>query len=297
MLAHPREILKKAGENGYAVGAFNVFNLETAKAVVEASEELNSPVIVQTSESEAAFAGIENIASLVKLMVEKTKAPVILNFDHGKKVESLERAIKAGYTSVMIDASEKPLEENIALTKKIVELARSRNVWVEAELGVVPTPNQSSKFPPIRRAGKVQSSKFFDKNLTDVDEAVRFVEETKVDALAVAIGNKHGFYKGEPKIDFTRLEELRSAVNIPLVLHGGSGIADSDIRRAIELGIVKINVNTELRIAFVKQLRKSLAGEELRKPHEVMEEVMEAVKIVVKDKIKLFSNNFLKLET
>lgn len=263
-------------KNHGAIGAFNAFNLETVKAIIRAAQELNAPVIVQTSESEAAFAGIENIAALVKSMTQEIEAPIILNFDHGKKMESLKQAINVGYNSVMIDASDLSFEENISKTKQVKDLARLNQVWVEAELGTVPTPDK-----------KGNSKKVY---LTDVAEAIEFVKKTGIDALAIAIGNQHGFYKGEPRINFQRLKELRQAVNIPLVLHGGSGIADDDVKKAISLGIAKINVNTELRVAYVDQLRKSLESKELRKPHEIMEEVVKAVKKVVIDKIKLFKN-------
>lgn len=277
MLSSVDKILQQANKNHYAIGAFNAFNLETVKAIVDAAKELNFSVTIQTSEAEAAFGGIENIAALVKSMAREIEASIILNFDHGKKIESLKRAINAGYNSVMIDASDLSLEENILKTKEVVKLAHSKGVWVEAELGIVPTPDKK---------GKVENV-----HLTDVAEAMEFIKKTEVDALAVAIGSQHGFYKGEPKINFQRLKELRETVNIPLVLHGGSGIFDDDITKAISLGIVKINVNTELRVAYVNQLRKSLESQEIRKPHEIMGEVVEAVKEVVKNKINLFKNN------
>lgn len=275
MLNYPANIIKEAYKKHIAVGAFNIFNLETAKAVIQAAKETNSPVIIQTSEAEAAFAGIENIAALVESMSGEIETTVVLNFDHGKKIESLERAVNAGYNSVMVDASDLLFEENIAKTKKIVQMAHNQNVWVEAELGVVPTPSKDQEIE--------------EDFLTDVEEAKRFVEETKIDALAVAIGNKHGFYKGDSKINLERLRELRNALDIPLVLHGGSGIPEEDIGRAIHLGISKINVNTELRLEYVEQLRKSLESREIRKPHEIMGEVAEAVKREVVNKILLFN--------
>lgn len=276
MISKPSKILSSASANYYALGAFNVFNLETVKAVVSAAEKMNSPVIIETSESEAAFAGIENIAALAESIAADIEIPVVLNFDHGKKIESIESAIRAGYGSVMIDASELSFEENISKTKEVVKMAHTSDVWVEAELGTIPTPGEDGK-----------SAESY---LTNVDEAKEFVKRTGIDALAVAVGNQHGFYKADPKINLQRLKELREAVTIPLVLHGGSGIPDEDIRKAIGLGIVKINVNTELRVAYVEQLRKSLMGGEIRKPHEVMGEVIEAVKKVVMNKIRLFSN-------
>lgn len=282
MLSNAHEILNHAYKNHYAVGAFNAFNLETIRAVIEAAEESNSPVILETSESEAAFGGIENVTALVKSMANRAKVPVILNFDHGKKFESIKRAIESGYTAIMIDASSLSLEENIFATKKVVEMAHAKNVLVEAEIGNIPTPGINSM-----EENKEQES---DEFLTDVEEAKIFAKETGVDILAVAIGNKHGFYKGEPKINLERLKEIYDAVDTPLVLHGGSGIPYEYIKKAIKLGIVKINVNTELRVIYIEQLKKSLVADKLRKPYEIMREVVEAVKGVVKTKIELFKN-------
>lgn len=280
----PYKLIHHAYENHHAVGAFNVFNLETIKASMNAAQACNTSIIAQTSEAEAAFAGIENIAALFESMTHGMRVPMILNFDHGKKLESLERAIHAGYHSVMIDASDLPFEKNVLKTQEVVRIAHASEVWVEAELGVVPTPSKDQK-------PNTKDQKFDDICLTDPLEAKEFVERTEVDALAVAIGNQHGFYKGEAKINLGRLRELKQAIGIPLVLHGGSGIPDSDIKTAIGLGIAKINVNTELRVAYVDQLRKSLESEEVRKPHEVMGEVVKAVKEVVMNKIRLFQNN------
>jgi len=282
----PYTLIHHAYENHHAIGAFNAFNLETVKAGMRAAQACNTPIIIQTSEAEAAFAGIENIAALFKSMAHEMRTPVILNFDHGKKIESLERAVRAGYHSVMIDASELPFEENILKTQEVVRMAHASEVWVEAELGMVPTPDRNSKIPAQGR----KNQNFDDEYFTDPAQAKGFVERTGIDALAVAIGNQHGFYKGEVKIDLERLRELKQALGIPLVLHGGSGIPDSDIKTAIGLGIAKINVNTELRIAYINQLKKSLEAGEVRKPHEIMGEVAEAVKEVVVNKIQLFQN-------
>lgn len=272
----PYHIIHHAYEHHYAIGAFNAFNLETVMASLSAAEALNTPLIVQTSEAEAAFAGIEHMAALFQSIAHEVHIPVLLNFDHGKKIESLARAVQAGYHSVMIDTSDLPFEENILKTQEVVRMAHASGVWVEAELGLVPTPHKE----------QIDTEVY----LTDVNEAKDFVQRTQVDALAVAIGNKHGFYKGDAHIHLERLQELRQAIRIPLVLHGGSGIPDADIKSAIGLGIAKINVNTELRVAYIDQLRKSLKSGEVRKPHEVMGEVVEAVKEVVMNKIQLFKN-------
>ncbi|MEW6407378.1 MAG: class II fructose-bisphosphate aldolase [Patescibacteria group bacterium] len=279
MLVSPKILLEKAQKEKYAVGAFNTCNLEITKAIFAAAENLNSPIIIQTSEGESQHGQITKIATLIRKFIEESKIPACLNLDHGKSLEMVKKCITAGYAQVMIDGSKLPFSENIALTKKVVQYAHKYNVPVEGELGLVPTPGQK----------EIVSEKEREKAMTDPNLALDFVKKTEVDFLAVAIGNVHGFYKGKPVLDFNRLGEIKKKVKIPLVLHGGSGIADCDIKKAISLGICKINVNTELRVAFTNALRQILKDQKQHIPYEYMKTVEQAVQKVVEEKIKVFS--------
>lgn len=280
MLVSSKQLLLKAQKEKYGQGAFNTCNLEITKAIVRAAEKLSSPLIIQTSEREALHGGISKLACLIRKFAKESKIPVVLHFDHGKSFEMIKKCINAGYTSVMIDGSKLSFEANIELTKKVVKFAHRRRIPVEGELGVVPTPKIKTKI--------IASKKERQKTMTDPDQAQEFVKETGVDFLAVAIGNAHGFYKGKPKLDFERLAAIKKKVKIPLVLHGGSGIKSTDIKKAISLGICKINVNTELRIAFSDALRKALVDSKAHLPYKFMKLAEEAVFKVVSRKIKLF---------
>lgn len=243
-----KKLLLDARENHYAVGAFNVENMEMMQAVLAAAEAEQSPVILQTTPSTLKYAPTTVFAAMARAMAEKASVPVAMHLDHGNSFELCERAVRDGYTSVMIDGSKLPLEENIALTRRVVEMARKYNpdLNVEAELG--------------RLGGKEDNVvvKEGEDIYTDPEEAVRFVAESSVDSLAVAIGTAHGFYKGKPKLDFVRLAQLRDAVPVPLVLHGSSGVPDEDVARAIELGVCKVNFATELRAAYTAAVRDCL---------------------------------------
>lgn len=273
-------ILKTAQDKKYAVGAFNVSGMEQIKAIVSAAQKLNSPVIISTSEGESAFAGLKQIRAVVSVWQKETGLPLVLHLDHGKSLAKIKEAIEAGYDSVQFDGTTLSFEENIEETKKIVELAHSQNVVVEGELGFLPGSSTLHEEIEIK-----------EEDLTKVEEAVKFVQETQVDSLAVIIGNTHGMAAQEPRLFLDRLAAIKEKVNLPLVLHGGSGIVSEDIRQAIELGICKINVNTELRLAFTQGLRKFI--EENPKettPYKIMPAVIEAVQKVVEEKIKLFGS-------
>lgn len=243
-LVTTKELLMDAQKNGYAVGAFNVENMEMVQAVIAAAEELRSPVIMQTTPSTLKYADPELFYANVAAVAKKASVPVVMHLDHGSSFELAMRAFRAGYTSIMIDGSHSVLEENIAITKAVVDAAHAGNVPVEAELGKV--------------GGKEDDLDGGAGGFTDPEEAVRFVEETGVDSLAVAIGTAHGVYKGIPKLDVERLSQIREVVSIPLVLHGTSGIPDEDVKECIRRGICKVNYATDLRIAFTEGVKEVL---------------------------------------
>ena len=243
-LVTTKELLLDAQKNGYAVGAFNVENMEMVQAVIAAAEELRSPVIMQTTPSTLKYADPELFYANVAAVAKKASVPVVMHLDHGSSFELAMRAFRAGYTSIMIDGSHSVLEENIAITKAVVDAAHAGNVPVEAELGKV--------------GGKEDDLDGGAGGFTDPEEAVRFVEETGVDSLAVAIGTAHGVYKGIPKLDVERLSQIREVVSVPLVLHGTSGIPDEDVKECIRRGICKVNYATDLRIAFTEGVKEVL---------------------------------------
>ncbi len=230
------ELLKKADENGYAVGAFNVENMEMAQAVIKAAEDLKAPVILQTTSSTLKYAKPNVYFGIVSELAKNASVPVALHLDHGSSYELSKECINSGYSSVMIDGSHSSFEENIAISKKVADFAKTKNIPVEAELGKV--------------GGKEDELDGGSGNYTDPLEAKEFAEKTGVTSLAVAIGTAHGIYKETPVLDKKRLEEIRKVVSIPLVLHGASGISEEDLKDCIKLGISKINFATELRIAY-----------------------------------------------
>lgn len=242
--ASVKELLCKAQERGYAVPAFNVENMETVQGVIQAAEELNRPVILQTTPSSVNYAGLDFFAACARTAIRNTRVPIALHLDHGSSYELAANAMKEGYSSVMIDGSRLSFEDNIGLTSRVSELGNILGVSVEAELGSV--------------GGKEDSSISESVTLTDAAQAVEFAERTKVDSLAVAIGTSHGFYKGVAKLDIKRLKEIRAAVDIPLVLHGTSGVPDEVVKECIRNGICKVNYATDLRNAFTNAVRLSM---------------------------------------
>ncbi|MEG2677643.1 MAG: class II fructose-bisphosphate aldolase, partial [Oscillospiraceae bacterium] len=230
-LVNSKEMLLKAQKNRYAIGAFNVENMEMMQAVIAAAQAENAPVILQTTPSTLNYADTSLFVSMARALAEKASVPIAIHLDHGNSYNLCRQAAEDGYTSLMIDGSKLPIEENISLSRQVVQLASAMSpaLSVEAELG--------------RLGGKEDAVevKHGEDIYTDPDEAARFANETGVDSLAVAIGTAHGFYKGDPKLDFERLALLKAAVSIPLVLHGSSGVSDEDVRRAISLGVCKVN--------------------------------------------------------
>lgn len=243
-LVTTKEMLLDAQKKGYAVGAFNVENMEMVMAVVSAAEELKSPVIMQTTPSTVKYADFDYFYANVKVAAEKANVPVAIHLDHGSSFELAMKAYRTGYTSIMIDGSHGSFEENITLTKSVVEVCKSGSVPVEAELGKV--------------GGKEDDLDGGEGGYTDPLEAKEFVEKTNVDSLAVAIGTAHGVYKGEPKLDLDRLSQIKEVVDIPLVLHGTSGVPDEVVTECVNRGICKVNYATDLRIAFTKGVKKVL---------------------------------------
>lgn len=242
-----KDMLNKARKEGYAVGQYNVNNLEFAQGILMATQEENAPVILGVSEGAARYmSGMKTVVKMIEALIEDLDitVPVAIHLDHGSSYEKCVEAIEAGFTSVMIDASHGPFEENIATTKKVVEYAHPKGVSVEAELGVV-----GGQEDDVVADGVIYA---------DPEECRELVERTGIDCLAPALGSVHGPYKGEPNLGFKEMEEIGNQSDIPLVLHGGTGIPTHDIQKAISYGTAKINVNTENQIASAKAVRDTL---------------------------------------
>lgn len=278
-LVTTKELLLDAQANGYAVGAFNVENMEMVQAVAAAAEELRSPVIMQTTPSTVKYAGLDYFYANVRAAAEKASVPIVMHLDHGSSYELAMQAYRTGYTSIMIDGSHGGWEENIAVSKAVADACHPSGIPVEAELGKV--------------GGKEDDLEAGEGNpYTDPDEAARFVELTNVDSLAVAIGTAHGVYKGIPKLDVERLSEIRKAVSIPLVLHGTSGVPDETVQECIRRGICKVNYATDLRIAFTKGVRSVFeADPDIIDPKKYNAAGREQVMQYVMEKIKTCQSN------
>ena len=278
------QTLKNAQRSKYAVGQFNISTDEQIKAIVEIAKDLKSPIIIATSESERKFIGAKQVVALVESWRKETGLPIILNADHCKSIESVKEAIDAGYDMVQFDGSNLSFEENTEITKQVLEYAKSKNpdIIVEAELGY------------LRGGSEIHKEKIEikEEDLTKPEEAKKFVEETGIDALAVVIGNLHGIQAESKKLFLDRLKEIQKAVpNTLLVLHGGSDTREKDIKEAIKLGIVKININTELRVAYSDALEKEIKEHpgEVR-PYKILASTIEETKKVVAKKIELFGS-------
>ncbi|MDD3362951.1 MAG: tagatose-bisphosphate aldolase subunit GatY [Hespellia sp.] len=245
-LVTTKQLLLDAQAGQYAVGAFNVENMEMIQAVVAAAEELRSPVIMQTTPSTVQYADLAYFYANAKVAAERATVPVVMHLDHGSSFELAMKALRTGYTSIMIDGSHDSFEENIAVTKAVVEACHPSDVPVEAELGKV--GGKEDDLDGGEGGGYTVPS-----------EAVEFVHRTGIDSLAVAIGTAHGVYKGIPKLDVERLSEIREVVSIPLVLHGTSGVPDEAVKECVKRGICKVNYATDLRIAFSKGVNEVLA--------------------------------------
>ncbi|GIP34942.1 class II fructose-bisphosphate aldolase [Paenibacillus sp. J2TS4] len=273
-LVTTEQMFKDAEKRGYAIAAFNVENLEMVQAVVEAAEELKSPVILQTSAKTVQYANFAYFHALAKAGADGATVPIALHLDHGNSYELAMQALRAGYTSIMIDGSHEAFEDNISLSQRVVDACAPSGISVEAELGKV--------------GGKEDDIDGGDGGLTESLEAKEFVERTKVTSLAVAIGTSHGVYKGVPKLDLERLSEISEAVNIPLVLHGGSGLSEESIQACIKRGIRKVNYATELRIAFTEGVKQALSETpDIIDPKKFTSVGREKVKQMAMDKLKI----------
>ncbi|MBI5787217.1 MAG: class II fructose-bisphosphate aldolase family protein [Candidatus Niyogibacteria bacterium] len=279
-----KEYLKDAAASKAAIGHFNISNLVQLKGIVSACLKTNSPVMIGTSEGEADFLGMKTARHLVDAAKEETGLPIFLNADHFHGFERVKEAIDAGYDSILIDCSKKPYEENLEITKRAVEYAKSVNleISVEGELGYLVTDSskiykEKIEIPP--------------ESLTKPEEALKYVNETGIDRLAPAVGNLHGIAANEPKLDFELIKKLRAVLpeEVALVLHGGSGIPDDQMREAVKLGFNNVHVSTELRAAYTDALRKMLAAApEETTPYKIYAPVVEAVSVKVSEKLELF---------
>lgn len=273
-MKNSKEILLKAQKEGYAVPAFNCHNLETIQVMVETASKLKSPIIIAGTPGTFDYAGRDYIQAIVETAAEKYNIPIVLHLDHHTDIDSIKKSLELGTKSIMIDASHYPYEENIKIVKEVTELAHTYGATVEAELGILGGQEDDL----------IVDEK--DSKYTNPKQAVDFVKRTGIDSLAVAIGTAHGLYKEEPKLDFDRLKEIRAVVDIPLVLHGASGVPEEQVIKAISLGITKVNIATELKIPFSNALRNYLVEHpEANDPRKYMENAKKAMGEVVKEKI------------
>ncbi|GIP36558.1 class II fructose-1,6-bisphosphate aldolase [Paenibacillus sp. J2TS4] len=279
-LVSMNEFLPKAKANRFAVGQFNMNNLEFAQAIMQAAMELNSPFIYGVSEGALKYMGMEYTVAIAEAAAKKSGLPIALHLDHGSSFEVAMQCIRAGFSSVMFDGSHYPFEENIRLTKEVVKAAHAMGVSVEGELGTI---------------GGVEDDISVDEadaSLAKPEEAIRFYEETGVDCLAIAVGTAHGMYSGEPNIRFDIIREVTSAIPVPVVLHGGSGVPDDAIRKAVENGVGKINVNTENQVACTNAIREVLGKDaKVYDPRKYLTPARNAMVEVVKSKILLFGSD------
>lgn len=268
------KMLLDAQKGGYAVGAFNVENMEMVMAVIAAAEELRAPLMLQTTPSTVKYAGLDLYLANVKTVAERATVPVCMHLDHGDSFELAMQALRVGYSSIMIDGSHSVFEENIALTKAVADACRPSGIPVEAELGKV--------------GGKEDDLDGGSGGYTDPLEAKEFAERTGIGSLAVAIGTAHGVYKGEPKLDLDRLSEIRKVVSVPLVLHGASGLSEEAVKESIKRGICKVNFATELRIAYTDGVKEFLAANpDAFDPKKYGKTAMEHVKEIVKLRMRM----------
>lgn len=280
MLENMKDMLEKADNGKYAVPHFNINNLEWTRFILEECENLKTPVIIGVSEGAGRYmGGFKTVADMVKNLISylNITVPVALHLDHGSSYESCVDAIDSGFTSVMIDASKHSIEENIKITKQVVDYAHAKNVTVEAEVGAV---------------GGEEDGVANELAYAKVEDAVKLVQETGIDFLAPALGSVHGIYKGEPKLDFERMVKIHELVKLPLVLHGGSGIPDELIKKAISCGICKININTELQIAWSDGVRKFLNEDnKVYDPRKIIKSGENSMKEMIKEKVTLFGSD------
>ena len=277
MLVTGKKILDHAHENNYAVGAFNVNNMEALQAVILAAEKESSPVIIQTSEGAIKYAGLDYLSTMIRFAAQKASVPVALHLDHGTTYETIIKCISNGWSSIMVDGSHYDLAKNIEVTKNIVDIAHAAGISVEAELG--------------RLSGVEDQISVDEKDAiyTNPKEAIQFVKETNLDYLAIAIGTAHGKYIGNPELDFDRLEEIKKLIKIPVVLHGASGIPEDSIKRAVSLGVNKINIDTDLRQGFTDAIKDVFEKNPKEfDPRKICGPAREAMAEIISIKMKMF---------
>lgn len=279
MIVNAKKMLEQAKNEKYAVPHFNINNLEWTRYILEECQRLKSPVILGVSEGAIKYmGGYKVVANLARNLDEELEItiPVAIHLDHGSSVESCKKAIDAGFTSVMLDASKYSLDQNIAMTQEVVEYAKQRNITVEAEIGHI---------------GGTEDNINSEIAYAKVDDAVNLYQKTKIDFLAPALGSVHGLYKGEPNLDFNKMKEISQKTNIPLVLHGGSGIDDEKLKIAITNGICKININTELQIEWTKAVRKFLEQDKVSyDPRKVIRSGESDMKKLIEHKINILGS-------
>jgi fructose-bisphosphate aldolase class II/tagatose 1,6-diphosphate aldolase GatY/KbaY len=279
-LVSSKEMLEDAYKYNYAIGAFPGHHFEMIRAIITAAEELDTPVIIQTTPDTIHYTGIVHLAQMVKTAAEQTKIPVSLHLDHGNSFQMVNQALRAGYTSIMIDGSKLEYEDNILLVKQVVDVCQAVGVPVEAELGTIGSEEDDS------------NSYNREKFLTNPKLAEEFVNRTNIDFLAPAFGTAHGKYKSDPKLDFLLLDEINQRVNIPIVMHGASGISNEDLQKSLQLGISKVNFSTELKDAFGSELRQYLnENPNQNNPRKIFVSARETVKEIVKTKIRVLQGS------
>jgi len=279
-----KEMLKKAQKGRYAVGAFNANNMEIVQAIVEAAEEENAPVILQASQGAIKYAGLDSIVAMVKVMAEKVNIPVALHLDHGTDYYQNIKCLRAGFTSLMYDGSKLSFDENVKMTKKVVEMAHACDIPVEAELGQIGKMGDSDE--PGVALERVKES------MAVPEEAVKFVELTEIDFLAAAVGTIHGCRTPFAKLDIPRIEKIRELTGVPLVLHGASGANDEEIRKGIAAGICKINIDTRIRMQFTEKIREIIkTNPQEIDPRKILGPAKEAAKEIIRNRIRAFGSN------
>ena len=272
-------MLGKAKDAGYAVGAFNILDYNSTKAVILAAEETKAPVIIQTSAKTVIYWGTSAIITWVQHLADSSSVPIVLHLDHCKDLDLIKECIDSGWTSVMIDASSKPFDENISLSRQVVKMARPKNVTVEAELGAIVGVEDDIHV------------KHQDAHLADPEQAIEFCEKVEPDCFAPAIGTAHGVYKGEPKIAYDLLEEIAAKVAAPLALHGGTGLADDVFKKCISLGCAKVNISTQLKYAFIDGfVDYHNANNTEYNPLKVIDAQLDELKKGIIEKINLFGS-------
>ena len=276
-----KEMLKEAQKGRYAVGAFNANNMEIIQAIIETAEEEKAPVILQASQGAIKYAGLESIVAMVKVMAEKVNIPVALHLDHGTDYYQNIKCLRAGFTSLMYDGSQLPFDENVEMTKKVVEMAHACKIPVEAELGQIGKMGDSDE--PGVALERVKES------MAVPEEAVKFAELTEIDFLAAAVGTIHGCRTPFAKLDIPRIEKIRELTGVPLVLHGASGVNDEEIEKGIAAGICKINIDTRIRMVFTKKMKEIIEENPNQiDPRKILGPAKEAAKEIIRDRMRIF---------